>query len=180
MQESPHHMSFIFSRMQLTLHATRPTPHGAWHLVLAMSAAWSVKTRRAPSWHCRDARVYGHATTAMHDMSTPPHPRPPATQIYLKHMEGCPAEAIMISEANMVSADQIEEECRDMIRHWAMAGVENAAMCRSMAARFAPLELGPTALRKASGTEGSGSSPWGARTPARLQELHMLHRWRCR
>ena len=29
--------------------------------------AWSVKTRRAPSRHCRDARVYGHTTTAMHD-----------------------------------------------------------------------------------------------------------------
>ena len=53
------------SRMQLTLHATRRTPHGASRLVLAMSA-WSVKTRRAPSWHCRDARVYGHTTTAMH------------------------------------------------------------------------------------------------------------------
>ena len=34
------------------------------------------KTRRAPSRHCRDPRVYGHTTTAMHDMSTlsPPHP----------------------------------------------------------------------------------------------------------
>ena len=33
-----------FSRMELTLHATRRTPHGASRLVLAMSA-WSVKTR---------------------------------------------------------------------------------------------------------------------------------------
>ena len=41
-------------------------------LVQAMST-WSVKTRRAPSRHCTDARVYGHATTAMDDMSTPPH-----------------------------------------------------------------------------------------------------------
>ena len=32
----------VLSRMQLTLHATRPTPHGASRLVLAMSA-WSVK-----------------------------------------------------------------------------------------------------------------------------------------
>ena len=34
--------------------------------------AWSVKTGRALSPHCRDARVYGHTTTAMHDMRTPP------------------------------------------------------------------------------------------------------------
>ena len=54
------------SRMQLTLHATRRTPHGASRLVLAISA-WSVKTRHAPSRHCRDARVYGHTTTDMHD-----------------------------------------------------------------------------------------------------------------
>ena len=52
--------------MQLTLHTARRTPHSASHLVQAMSA-WSVKTRRAQSPHCRDARVYGHATTAMHD-----------------------------------------------------------------------------------------------------------------
>ena len=30
-------------------------------------SAWSVKTRRAPSRHCRDARIYGHTTAAMHD-----------------------------------------------------------------------------------------------------------------
>ena len=58
----------VLSRMQLTLHVTRPPPHGALRLVQAMSA-WSVKTRRAPSRHCRDSRVYGHTTTAMHDMS---------------------------------------------------------------------------------------------------------------
>ena len=63
----------VFSRMQLTLHATRPTPHGASRLVQAMSA-WSVKTRRAPSRHRKDAKVYGHVATAMHDMSTPPSP----------------------------------------------------------------------------------------------------------
>ena len=56
--------------MQLTLHATRPIPHDAWRLVQAM-CVWSVKARRAPSRHCRDARVYGHTTTVMHDMSTP-------------------------------------------------------------------------------------------------------------
>ena len=60
--------------MQLTLNTTHLTPHGASRLVQVMSA-WSVKTRRAPSRHCRDARVYGHTTTAMHGMRTPP-PRP--------------------------------------------------------------------------------------------------------
>ena len=30
-------------------------------------SVWSVKTRHAPSRKCRDARVYGHTTTAMHD-----------------------------------------------------------------------------------------------------------------
>ena len=58
--------------MQLTLYATRRAPHGASRLVLAMSA-WSVKNRRAPSWHCRDAKVYGRTTTAMHNV----HPRAP-------------------------------------------------------------------------------------------------------
>ena len=43
-------------------------------MVLAMSA-WSVKTRHAPSWHCRDARVYDHTTTAMHDNEYTPPPR---------------------------------------------------------------------------------------------------------
>ena len=57
--------------MQLALHATRQTPHGASRLVQAMFAL-SVKSRGAPSQGCRDARVCGHATMAMHDMSTPP------------------------------------------------------------------------------------------------------------
>ncbi|CAM9875799.1 unnamed protein product, partial [Laminaria digitata] len=52
--------------MPPTLHATRRTPHGASRLVQAMSA-WSVITRRAPSRHCRDSRVSGHTTAAMHD-----------------------------------------------------------------------------------------------------------------
>ena len=67
--------------MQLTIHATRPTPHSASRLVQEMSA-WSVKTRRAPSRPCRDARVDGHTTTAVHEIEyissieyTPPLPR---------------------------------------------------------------------------------------------------------
>ena len=67
----------VLGRIQFTLHATRRTPHGAARLVRAMSA-WLVKTRRAPSRHSRDARVYCHMTTTMQKLSTPPHsPRPP-------------------------------------------------------------------------------------------------------
>ena len=65
--------------MQLTLHATRRTPHGVSSLAQALSAL-SVKTRRAPSRHCREARVYGHATTAMHELSRLPPPRHTAVQ----------------------------------------------------------------------------------------------------
>ena len=60
----------VLSRMQITLHATRPTPHGASRLVQAM-AACSLRTRRAPSRHCRDARVYGNTTQPYMTMSTP-------------------------------------------------------------------------------------------------------------
>ena len=72
----------VLGRIQFTLHAIRRTPHGASRLVQAMSA-WSVNTRRAPS---RDARVYGHTTTAMHKLSTPPPtlpcpPLPPASAL---------------------------------------------------------------------------------------------------
>ena len=63
----------VLGRMQLNLHATRPTHRGASRLVQAMSA-WSVKTRRAPSRLCRDARVYSQSTAAMHGMSTAPSP----------------------------------------------------------------------------------------------------------
>ena len=37
-------------------------------------AVWSVKPRRASSRHCRDARFYGHTTTAMHDNEYTPPP----------------------------------------------------------------------------------------------------------
>ena len=66
MQESPPHERLLVGcSSQPTLHATRRTPHRASRLVQAMPA-WLVKTRRAPSRHCSDARVlwsykYGHA-----------------------------------------------------------------------------------------------------------------------
>ena len=65
--------------MQFTLRATRRTPHGAPRLVQAMSA-WLVKTRRTPSRHSRDARVYGYTLTAMQKRSTPP---PPLLSLYM-------------------------------------------------------------------------------------------------
>ena len=46
----------VLDRAQLTLYATRRTSHGASGLVRAMSA-WLVKTRHAPSRHCRNAMV---------------------------------------------------------------------------------------------------------------------------
>jgi len=56
----------VLSKVLLTLHATRRTPHGASPLVDAM-IAWSVKTRPAPSLIRTEAGVYGHMTTSMHD-----------------------------------------------------------------------------------------------------------------
>ena len=71
----PRRLTSGLCRMQLTLHATRRTPCGASRLVQAMSA-WLVKTRRAPSRHDRDARVYDHTTTAMHKLNIPAPPSP--------------------------------------------------------------------------------------------------------
>ena len=69
----------VLSRMHPTLNETRRTPHGASRLVQAMPP-WSGKTRRAPSRHSRDARVYGHTTTAMREYRV--HP-PPGSLAYL-------------------------------------------------------------------------------------------------
>ena len=71
----------VLHRMQLSVHATRPTSQGASRLVQEMSA-WSVRTRRAPSRHCGDARVRGRTTTAMHDMTTP-RPLTPVSYTHL-------------------------------------------------------------------------------------------------
>ena len=63
----------VRSSMQFTLHAIRRTPHGASRSVQAMSA-WSVKTRRAPSRHRRNAMVYDHTPTATHYSECTPLP----------------------------------------------------------------------------------------------------------
>ena len=81
----------VLSRIQFTIHATRRTPHGASRLVQAMSAL-SVKTRRAPSRHCRDARVDGHTTTDVHDIEYNPPPRLSSSlriPLSSSEMEGC-------------------------------------------------------------------------------------------
>ena len=85
-QESRHKvpesvLGAVLGRMQVTLHATRRTPHGASPLVQS-NVCLVGETRPAPSRHSRDATVYGHTTTVMHKLSTPPpfpppHPAPP-------------------------------------------------------------------------------------------------------
>ena len=57
--------------MHLTPSATRRTLHGSLRTWCVAMSAWSVETRCAPPRRFKDARVYGQATTAMHDMSAP-------------------------------------------------------------------------------------------------------------
>ena len=82
------------SRAQLVLHATRQTPQGVSRWMRTMLAR-PVKTRRALSRYCRDARINGLETTAMHDMSTPPpSARAPVRLAHMKSdcaYEGGPA-----------------------------------------------------------------------------------------
>ena len=60
----------VLGRMQpFTLYATRQTPHGAPRLVQAMPDRGKPDVL-LPDIDCRDARVYGHTTTAMHKLST--------------------------------------------------------------------------------------------------------------
>ena len=105
----------VLSRMQLTLHATRLTPHGASRLVQAMSA-WSVKTRHAPSRHCRDARVYDHTTTAMHEIEyTPP------SLMYGHGSEAC--NSVYPIRGCWVVVDQFINACNRRGRHIYMMNV---------------------------------------------------------
>ena len=69
---SPPHKRFLVGRRSPFMRLAE-TPHGASCLVQAMSA-WSVETRRAPSRHCRGARVYVHTATACL-LYTSPSPR---------------------------------------------------------------------------------------------------------
>ena len=84
----------VLSRMQLTLHATRRTPHDALRLALAISA-WLRITRRAPSRHCRGARCYSHTTAARYDYE---YPSPPLDQrTFPLSLARQPRSAIVIS-----------------------------------------------------------------------------------
>ena len=47
-------------------------------------SAWLMKARRIQSRHSKDARNYGHTTTAMQNLSTPP-PLPPKIIVLLEH-----------------------------------------------------------------------------------------------
>ena len=87
----------VLRRMQLTLHAIRRTPSGSSRLVLAMSA-WSGKTRRLPSRHCREARVHDHTTAAMHERIHPPPVHPPSPLV--KH--GLAAVSYIINRVYVV------------------------------------------------------------------------------
>ena len=79
MRENPPEKRFLVgcssSRKRLAGHLTFCFALGA-----STMSPWSVKTRRAPPHHCRDARVYGHSTTAMHDIEYTPPPVSPTGQ----------------------------------------------------------------------------------------------------
>ena len=85
MKENAPHKRFLVGCRSLFVRLAQHFRGFASRLMQAMSA-WSVYTRRASSQHCRDAREYGHTTTAMHDMRTPrpqavaAHPPPPPSR----------------------------------------------------------------------------------------------------
>ena len=69
-----------------------PVSLASHRLVYAMSA-WSVKTRRAPSRHFRDVRVYGDATTTTHELSTSPLTVARVCNIFHPYMASSPPPA---------------------------------------------------------------------------------------
>ena len=75
--------------MTLAAHLT-----GTSHLVHAMPA-WSMKTRHAPSRRCRNARVYGDSTTAMHHITTPPPQSPALGHLHLFQIH-VPARVVLV------------------------------------------------------------------------------------
>ena len=75
---SPSFLLLLLLLLPLMFSSSRPFMRLAEHLTFQLRAwckqsisAWSVETPHAPSRHCRDAGVYGHAPPAMHGMSTP-------------------------------------------------------------------------------------------------------------
>ena len=83
----------VLGRMD-AVHPTCNSPNTSRRFALGASStsAWLVKTRRAPSRHSRHAKVYGHTTTGMRKLSTPP-PKPAILFnerfVAAGHEEGC-------------------------------------------------------------------------------------------
>ena len=63
----------VHSRLPFMPLAEHLTALCAW--CMQAMFVWSGKTRRALSRHCRDVRVYGPTTTAMHGIEHPPPPK---------------------------------------------------------------------------------------------------------
>ena len=74
----------VISRVQLILQSAHRAPHGALRLVQAMSA-WSVKTRRAPTRHRRDARVSMNMAISPRPCMTISTPPPVVTSYLVLH-----------------------------------------------------------------------------------------------
>ena len=87
MQESPPYKRSCLKIVGCSSPFRRPAEHltalRGW-CYIAMSP-WSVKSRRALSRRCRDARVYGHTTTAMHDNEYIPPTLRPRVGMFLEH-----------------------------------------------------------------------------------------------
>ena len=81
LQEGTRHKRFLVGD---AAHPSCDSPNTSRRVALwcKQCLAWSVKARRAPSRHCREATEgsgHIHTTTAMHDMNTPPPPPLPPT-----------------------------------------------------------------------------------------------------
>ena len=77
-----------------------PFPPPRPFFVLHAISAWSVKTRQAPSRHCRGCeglwQVYGLPTTAMHEASTTPAPQFPTMMLQFPHRH-CSSSLVSLS-----------------------------------------------------------------------------------
>ena len=77
-------------------------------------AAWSVKTVHAPSpRHRRDAKVYGHATTAMHEMITP---QPPPLPLPSPNTISCPYFSVCIFGSFSALVSRQKTEASELFR----------------------------------------------------------------